>query len=429
MEDDAYPELYRPDPYITELRGTREILNLPLTRTLSLRPGKPFSILHAGSTGLINYKATLAYQRGTQPSNDCGCVAPKPWGPFKQCVVLGTAFGGACMNCVYNAKASRCSFRSSRCLLNPYYLYHCLHPLTMYVVGDDTASTLSHPDQIAGSATPATELQASAAEQEDRDSDKDFEADPGDSAGMSSSPVHTRRQAAKDAESKMSKYTYRVADANDSDGTGGGVTGETVLPPIKTPHGVDIDGAVSAGMSRPAKPRAGTSNDSMVREHNSSVRGPFKARRGGLRGSAHSFKKSKGGENAASRKRPATFEDSDDQPLAEWIYPTLDSDSDDDDDEPPPQLKKSNLTNTSTTHGQHQDLSLQEAYIVQNVSVIFLCLLSPRNNNFLLEYHLGRNSASSKAHQSNAKLVTNDAPAQIGLPQIMFPQSHSEIQR
>jgi hypothetical protein len=94
------------------LSRTKQIVDLPLLRPLTLREGREIAFLHNPSHGLKNYKVALAYQRGKVQAQKCSCCAgPNPMGPFQYCVVLGTVQNGSCTNCAYNGNGIRCTLR------------------------------------------------------------------------------------------------------------------------------------------------------------------------------------------------------------------------------------------------------------------------------------------------------------------------------
>ena len=79
-----------------------------VVRAVMLRPSRELRKLDIGG---INLEAVLGYQRGILAAPSCvSCKKARPTGPFAHCVVFPGRYEGACMNCVYNSSASKCSF-------------------------------------------------------------------------------------------------------------------------------------------------------------------------------------------------------------------------------------------------------------------------------------------------------------------------------
>ena len=79
-----------------------------MVRAVILRLNKELRKLDIGG---INLEAVLGYQRGILAAPSCvSCKKARPTGPFAHCIVFPGRYEGACMNCVYNGSALKCSF-------------------------------------------------------------------------------------------------------------------------------------------------------------------------------------------------------------------------------------------------------------------------------------------------------------------------------
>jgi hypothetical protein len=87
----------------------KRINNKAEVREIELRQGKELKGLEKGKA---NLEASLAYTRGTEPSQPCATCSneKRPRGPFKRCIVVEDEFDGACTNCRYNDEGKVCTF-------------------------------------------------------------------------------------------------------------------------------------------------------------------------------------------------------------------------------------------------------------------------------------------------------------------------------
>jgi hypothetical protein len=79
----------------------KRINNKAEVREIELRQGKELKGLEKGKA---NLEASLAYTRGTEPSQACATCSneKRPRGLFKLYIVVEGEFDGACTNCRYN---------------------------------------------------------------------------------------------------------------------------------------------------------------------------------------------------------------------------------------------------------------------------------------------------------------------------------------
>lgn len=103
----SFPQLSALPP--TGKKTATRIYKLKQVREVELRDNRISNF--EPSKGKKHLAPSSGFTRGRTPELPCSsCAKIRPRGPFKRCIVVDNEFGGACCNCQYDAKATKCTF-------------------------------------------------------------------------------------------------------------------------------------------------------------------------------------------------------------------------------------------------------------------------------------------------------------------------------